>query len=87
MPSDNRYTCPVCGFGGLSEPPYDEHGNASFDICPCCGTEYGYHDATASHDELRRLWLAAGAPWRSQAVPPPPGWDPRSQLAAARFVA
>ena len=85
MPNSATYTCPVCGFAGLLNPPYDGHGCASFDICPCCGTEYGYDDSTKSHAELRRAWLATGAPWRSSATPPPPGWNPQVQLREAGF--
>jgi predicted RNA-binding Zn-ribbon protein involved in translation (DUF1610 family) len=78
--SDTTYTCPVCGFPGLSEPAYDEHHCASFEICPSCGTEFGYDDATRSHHDLRVAWLAVGAPWRSQAIRPRPDWDAEKQL-------
>jgi hypothetical protein len=80
MHNNSTYTCPVCGFPGLSEPPYDAQGCASFEICPSCGTEFGYDDARRSHDDLRAAWLAAGAPWRSQAIRPRPDWDARKQL-------
>jgi transcription elongation factor Elf1 len=83
MPNSNTFSCPVCGFAGLSEPAYDSSGCASFEICPSCGTEFGYHDATKSHAELRKLWLDAGAPWRSQTTPPPHDWDALEQLHAA----
>ena len=79
--------CPVCGFRGLSEPPYDEHQCASFEICPCCDTEFGYDDANKSFDELRAAWIAAGMPWRNQSVPPSDGWDGRAQLAQAGLTA
>jgi hypothetical protein len=83
MCNSKTFCCPVCGFAGLSEPPYDEKGCASFDICPSCGTEFGYDDATKSHAELRRLWLAAGAPWKSQTTSQPPNWDVLKQLESA----
>lgn len=85
MPKANSRTfiCPVCGFPDLTEPPYDQHGCASFDICPCCGTEFGYTDARKSHDQLRDEWLAAGAHWHSRAVQQPPGWNALNQLRAA----
>lgn len=35
------YTCPVCDYDKLEEPPYDETGFGSFEICPRCGTEFG----------------------------------------------
>lgn len=51
------HTCPVCGFGRLEEPP-ERHM-----ICPCCGTQFAYHDSTTPHGELRNRWIAAGALW------------------------
>jgi predicted RNA-binding Zn-ribbon protein involved in translation (DUF1610 family) len=80
MPNKPRYICPVCGFPDLDEPPYDESKCASFDICPSCGTEYGYHDATRSHSELRREWVRNGMRWWSQSRKPSKGWDPELQL-------
>lgn len=69
-----NYTCPVCGYNELELPPAD------FAICPSCGTEFGYHDATASIEELRQRWIGRDMPWTSQALPRPPAWDPWTQL-------
>ncbi|MGF6226181.1 hypothetical protein QFZ27_000136 [Inquilinus ginsengisoli] len=74
------FACPVCGFPGLEGAPYDKHGCASFDICPCCGIEFGYDDATTSHLELRMRWIAGGKRWWSDRGPPR-GWDADRQLA------
>lgn len=83
MPNEiHIYKCPVCGFGGLDEPPYDEDGCASFNICPCCGTEFGNDDFRSSHEQLRADWFAKGMPWWSKGGPPE-GWDPRRQLSEA----
>ena len=81
--SDKKYICPVCGFDGLAEPAYDETGSPSFEICPSCGTEFGYHDATQSHEDLRKAWISHGAAWKSEVIPPPKGWDPFEQLKKA----
>ncbi len=72
--------CPVCGYNGLHEPAYDRHGYASFEICPCCGIEFGYEDARRSHESLRDKWIARGMPWWSDVRKPPAGWDPVQQL-------
>ncbi len=77
------YVCPVCGYPELDEPAVDAYGCASFDICSCCGTQFGYHDATRPHAQLRAEWLQAGARWRSRARQPPPDWSASRQLAAA----
>lgn len=36
-------SCPICDFSELNDPLYDNPGCASFDICPDCGFELGYH--------------------------------------------
>lgn len=41
-----KYTCPVCGWPELDEPPYDDTGWGSFEICSCCGIEFGYDQVT-----------------------------------------
>ena len=42
--------CPVCG-------QFEDDGFESFDICPCCKTEWGYDNATLTIGELRAKWL------------------------------
>lgn len=59
------YPCPVCGYGQMTEPP------ENYNICPSCGTEFGYHDLSKSHRDLRNKWLADGAKWFSFATPQP----------------
>jgi hypothetical protein len=70
----------VCGYDALLEPAYDEKGCASFEICPCCGTEFGYDDSSTRHRDLQEKWVAGGSRWWSKAQPPPSGWDPKAQL-------
>lgn len=80
------YTCPVCGWAGLEDPPYNRFGNPDYDICPCCGVEYGYQDADGNHARLRALWIEEGMIWHHPgSAPPPVGWDPIAQLNAAGF--
>jgi hypothetical protein len=68
------YTCPVCGYDRLTEAP------AAFTICPSCGTEFEYDDASRSYADLRRVWLGAGARWWSTVDPAPANWDPQIQV-------
>ncbi len=86
MPSKRHYGCPVCGYKGLDAPPRDADGNASFDICPSCGTEFGYDDSTRGTAQLRMEWLRKGAPWWSKSVKMPKGWNPVMQLRAAKLL-
>lgn len=74
------YACPVCNylFAGWTKPR--EHVDYSYDICPCCFTEFGLDDFRRSHEELRQEWIAAGMKWHSDCDVPPKGWNPREQL-------
>jgi predicted amidophosphoribosyltransferase len=76
---DSNNICGVCGFDRLEEPMYDINGSASFEICPCCGTEFGYHDAVKSHKELREAWIRNGMNWHTVDYKPE-NWDPKKQL-------
>jgi hypothetical protein len=69
-----KYTCPVCAYDGLEEPP------AYFTICPSCGTEFGYQDTLRGHDELRADWIAQGPIWQSSVIATPPQWNGMEQL-------
>jgi hypothetical protein len=68
-----NYTCPVCFYDKLQEPARD------YNICVCCGTEFGSDDDVASHEELRSMWIAAGARWFFGQAPVL--WNPWLQLA------
>ena len=79
--------CPVCGFAGLYEEAWDGV-SPSYEICPCCGTQFGYDDATpdprdrpAKHELLRGRWVESGRLWFYPSGCPPEGWDPAAQLA------
>ena len=81
-----RNICLICGYDGLSKPAWIDD-SPSFEICPSCGTEFGYDDwvrvgerRAVRQGELREAWKAAGCPWWSQNRPPPAGWDSGKQL-------
>lgn len=75
------HTCLVCGFPHLTEPPRPKSGGGSFEICPCCGYQFGVDDDDEQipYEKARADWLHQGMPWKS-ASPPPRHWDPKSQL-------
>lgn len=77
-------TCPACGFEPLdvppyrdytgvvpeeATPPYDEYlGQASYDVCPRCGFEFGNDDnpgtaPASTFREYRQEWLDGGSRW------------------------
>jgi hypothetical protein len=70
--SVTMFTCPVCYFTGMQDPPMD------YNICECCGTEFGNDDEIHSHEELRSKWIADGAKWFFGSAPI--GWNPWKQL-------
>lgn len=67
------FTCPVCFYDKMEDPPRD------YNICECCGTEFGNDDSRRSFEELRTLWIDSGAHWFFGQ--PPELWNPQEQLA------
>ena len=80
MPSDAKMNCRVCG-RVQQEPLWGGDGKTpSFDICDCCGVEFGYEDATlGAVRRYRTEWVNKGGPWF---VPDarPEQWDMDDQL-------
>ena len=66
------FTCPVCFYDRMEYPPRD------FNICECCGTEFGTDDDGRTFDHLRAVWIANGAQWFFEH--PPALWNPYTQL-------
>lgn len=85
----SMYMCPVCGYPELAEEPWD-NGAASDEICPCCGTHFGYDDSAGGDAgdrervwrALRLAWEDKGCPWFSSRTTPRAGWNPHDQLLA-----
>lgn len=75
------FFCPVCGYPGWPDAPPNE-----YDICPSCGTEFGYHDVLKTHSQLRSKWIAAGPVWQSRVVARPYDWDAWKQMEIAGLV-
>jgi hypothetical protein len=89
------YECPVCGSAELRRQPYatwpppsgvtlappyeDLLGNPSYEVCPCCGFEFGNDDnpgpgaSPVSFDEYRSDWEADGRPRFDAPQPEEPG--------------
>ena len=69
--------CPICG---VPIPPIDEQElRFSYDICECCGCEYGYTD----HSLYREDWLKGGAKWNNEKAKPE-NWNLQEQLKNSR---
>ncbi|WP_040214192.1 hypothetical protein [Clostridium polynesiense] len=75
------YICPVCGYDKLREEPYDNDGNPSYEICNCCGFEFGYDDSSEGRnfETYRKRWIEKGASWFNLKARPVE-WDLEKQL-------
>jgi hypothetical protein len=73
-----KHICPVCGFDGLKESPYGKGGEPSYEVCPCCGFEFGFN-RDENYRLFRQKWIENGANWFI-ADKKPKRWDLRRQL-------
>ena len=70
--------CPVCGFRGLKEPSYDQQDVPSYEICSCCGFEFGC-DEKQDMVRFREAWIGKGAAWFTPDAKPV-DWKLQQQL-------
>ena len=50
-----KHICPVCDCDCLIDEPYNENGDGSYEICPCCGFQFGYDDFPNKEEQIK-LW-------------------------------
>lgn len=84
MPNNvDAYICRVCGRNCQPFMPWDEdEKDPSFEICGCCGVEWGYEDFTLDGiHQYRQQWMANGFPWLAKNLIPP-NWDAEKQMQA-----
>ncbi|WP_250261726.1 hypothetical protein [Escherichia coli] len=66
--------CEVCRVCGAEQPeaPWGDDGETpTYDICNCCGVEFGYEDSTVqSIKKYRAKWLDSGAKWMNKKSEP-----------------
>jgi hypothetical protein len=102
--ADVGFTCPCCGYQGLTEPPYRflpdvsatrgvdppyarHFGDPSYEVCDCCGFEFGNDDEPGTGTPVPfelylKAWIEAGCPWLSPDRRPQ-GWRLEEQLERA----
>ena len=62
MLTQKDYACRICGFLQLFPPWGDDGKTPLFEICDCCGVEFGYEDATIQAiKQYRDRWLSDDA--------------------------
>jgi len=66
----------VCGFDGLGEAPFGPHNEPSYEVCPCCGFEFGCDgdNDPAVFATFRQRWIKQGSPWFLPHLKPK-NWD------------
>lgn len=80
MHNKENYICRVCGFVHSFFPWREDNITASFEICDCCGVEFGYEDCTLTAiKSYRQEWLKNGAQWFHGEYKPS-GWSLDKQL-------
>lgn len=76
----NEHYCRVCGFF-IKDKPWGSDGKSpTYDICPCCGVEFGNEDY--SIDSIRKYrthWINAGTAW-FDTNQKPDNWNLEEQL-------
>ncbi len=75
-----KYACRVCGFLHISPPWGFDGSTPNYNICECCGVEFGYEDCLVkSVKQYRIRWLEGGCKWWSRKHKPE-NWDLETQL-------
>lgn len=77
---EKKHNCRVCGFY-MEDLPWGDDGNCpSYEICPCCGVEFGNEDYTIeSTKKYREDWIKGGASWFEKKGKPE-NWNLEVQL-------
>lgn len=76
----NKHHCRVCGLY-IESAPWGEDGETpTYEICPCCGVEFGNEDYTLqSVRNYRTKWLENSAKW-FEPRQKPNYWDLEEQM-------
>lgn len=76
-----NYRCRVCGLKQSDKPWGDDNKTPTFEICDCCGVEFGYEDSTPQGiNNYRQKWIETGAKWMNPNEKPD-DWNLEVQLA------
>lgn len=74
------FNCRVCGLDQGFEPWGNDGETPSFDICGCCGVQFGYQDCNEFYvKKFRQEWLEKGANWFDPKEMPE-GWSLEEQM-------
>lgn len=61
---NNNLACRVCGHIQMDFPWGEDGKSPNYDICDCCGVEFGYGDCSLKAIRaFRQQWLLKGSNW------------------------
>lgn len=76
----NDKKCRVCGYELAYFPWGENNDTPSYEICPCCGAEFGCDDYTPEAIKVyREKWIKSGAKWFNPNMMPT-NWSLEKQL-------
>ncbi|CDX15842.1 conserved hypothetical protein [Mesorhizobium sp. ORS 3359] len=80
--TEDKFKCRVCGLSQFPDLPWGEDGQQpSFNICDCCGVEFGYgDDGLQACLRLRRHWIEVEYCHWSSPKDRPADWDMPAQV-------
>lgn len=75
-----KLACRVCGNIQVDPPWGEDAQSPTYDICDCCGVEFGYGDCTlVAIKAFRHKWLSKGANWKYPEAKPE-NWTLEEQM-------
>lgn len=79
--NSKKYYCTICGLALENFAPWSQDNKTpTYNICPCCGVEWGNEDYTSeSCKEYRNKWIESGAKWFDPQKKPA-NWNLKKQL-------
>lgn len=76
----NTHECKVCGCYSENFPWGEDGKSPSYQICTCCGVQFGKEDSTLeSIKEYRTEWISKGGVWFAKKERPD-GWNIELQI-------
>lgn len=75
-----NHFCRVCGLYSKTPPWGEDNQTPTYEICSCCGVEFGNEDYTlGSIKSYRDNWINSGLKWFDPKERPA-NWDYKKQL-------
>ena len=77
---DNYQNCRVCGYHNADYPWGEDGKSPTYQICPCCGVEFGVDDITPENiQKFRNDWQKSNYKWFDKQMKPS-DWSLEKQM-------